>query len=76
MKHDHVLRKLDFDLLTPSPMSGVCVLGGGGGVGGYAGKIFANILLHCDCIYFDMHCDHVLVKLNFDLWTHPPWSGV
>ena len=37
MKHDHVLRKFDFDLLTPSPMSGVCVLGGGGG-GGVCGQ--------------------------------------
>ena len=44
MQHEHVLEKLNFDLVTPSPGSG----GGGGGVGGLrpAGKIFATMLLH------------------------------
>ena len=37
MLHDHVLEKLNFDLLTPSP---------GWGVRGSASKIFATILLH------------------------------
>ena len=41
MQHDHVLKKLDFDFLTPSPGSG----GGGGRRGGSAGKIFATVLL-------------------------------
>ena len=43
MQHEHVLEKLNFDLVTPSPGSG-----GGGGVGGLrpAGKIFATMLLH------------------------------
>ena len=38
MQHDHVLKKLNFDLLAPR------VRGGGGG--GYAGEIFATMLLH------------------------------
>ena len=33
MQHDHVLKKLNFDLLTRSGAS-VCVCGGGGGGGG------------------------------------------
>ena len=40
MQHDHVLRKLKFDL-TPR-----IVVGGGGGGGESAGKIFATMLLH------------------------------
>ena len=39
MQHDHVLEKLNFDLLT-SFSRNVCVFGGGGG----AGKIFATML--------------------------------
>ena len=40
-------KKMNCDLLTPSPGSGVCGGGGGGGGGlGSAGKIFATILLH------------------------------
>ena len=35
MQHDHVLKKLNFDLLTPSPGSRVS-----------GGKIFATMLLH------------------------------
>ena len=35
MQHDHILKKLNFDLLTPSPGSGISV-----------GKIFATMLLH------------------------------
>ena len=38
MLHDIVLKKLNFDLLTPR------VKGGGGG--GSAGKIFGTLLLH------------------------------
>ena len=41
MQHDHVLKKLNNDLLTPSPGSG-----GREGGGGSAGKIFATKLLH------------------------------
>ena len=36
MQHDNVLKKLNFELLTPPP----------GSEGGSAGKIFATILLH------------------------------
>ena len=39
MQHDHVLKKLNFDFLTPSPT----VVGGGEGS---VGKIFATMLLH------------------------------
>ena len=51
MQHDHVLKKLNFELLTPSPGLGGGGGGGGGGIGvrghaGYAGKIFASMLLH------------------------------
>ena len=39
MQHDHVMKKLNFDLTTR--------MGGGGG---YVGKIFATMLLHsCPC---------------------------
>ena len=43
MQHDHVLKQLNFDLLTQS--RGVCVGGGGGGGGGSAIKTFATMLL-------------------------------
>ena len=56
MQPDHVLKKLNFDLLTPTPR----VKGGGGGS---AGKICCCIR---DFILFDMQHDHVLKKLNFD----------
>ena len=49
MHHDHVLKKKNLELLTPSIRSGV----GGGGV---AGKIFATILLHF-VILFDLMCN-------------------
>ena len=39
MQHEHVLKKLNFDLLTTSP-------GSVGGGGGSAGKIFVTMLLH------------------------------
>ena len=39
MQHDHVLKKLNFDLLIPQGR-------GRGGGRGSAGKIFATILLH------------------------------
>ena len=48
MQHDHVLKKLNFDLLTPSPR----VVGGGGS----AGKILAIILLHF-VITFNFICN-------------------
>ena len=44
MQHDHVLKQLNFDLLTQPPGSG----SGGGGRGDLpsAGKLFANMLLY------------------------------
>ena len=39
MQSDHVLEKLNVDLLTPSPASGWLGLGGGGGGGGYRQNI-------------------------------------
>ena len=56
MQHDHVLKKLNFDLLTRSGASVcVCVGGGGGGGGGSADKIFATMLLHF-VIPFNLKC--------------------
>ena len=63
MQHDPVLKKLYFDLLTPSRG-----LGCGRGRG-----LLAKYFLPCCCISdslkFDMQHDHVLKKLNFDLLT-------
>ena len=44
MQHDHVLKKLNFDLLTPYQGSG-----GGGGGGEAVERLRANYLLHCCC---------------------------
>ena len=43
MQNDHVLKKLTFDLLSPSPAGIFFFLGGGGGA---AVQIFATMLLH------------------------------
>ena len=51
MQHDHVLKKLNFDILTPR------VEGGGGG-GGSADKIFATMLLHSSFHLIHMQYDH------------------
>ena len=60
MQHDHVLKKLDFDLLTHR----VGVRGEGLGS---AGKIFATVCCCiCDSLKFDMQHDQILKKLNFD----------
>ena len=50
MQHDHVLKKLNFDLLARSGAS-VCVCGGGS-----ADKIFATMLLHF-VIPFNLVCN-------------------
>ena len=64
MKHDHVLKKLNFDLQTSPP---------GSRVGD--GSLRAKYSLPCCCIrdsiIFDMQHDHVLKKLNLDLSTSP-----
>ena len=62
MQHEHVLKKLNFDLLTPPLGSGI-----GGGLCGQ------NICYHVAAfvILFNLifNIDHVLKKLNFDLVT-------
>ena len=64
MQHDHVLKKLNLDLLTPPP-------GWGGGV---EGGLQATYLRPCCCIrdslLFDMQHVIVLKKLNFDILTN------
>ena len=69
MQHNHVLKKLNVDFLTPTP--------GSGGWGGWCTQ--ANYLLPCSCncdyIKFDMEHDDVLKKLNLDLLTPSPGLG-
>ena len=70
MQHDHVLKKLHFVLLTPSP-------GSGGGGGGEVRGMRQNINYH-SCIrvslQFDMQHDCVLKKLNLELLIPSPKS--
>ena len=69
MHHDHVLKKLNFDLLTPSPGFGVA-----------RGVCWQNICYHVSTIRdsnkFEMQHNHVLEKLTFDLLTPSPGFGV
>ena len=51
MQHDHVLKKLNFDLLTPR---------GGGGGGGLQIKNLRPCCCIGDSLKFDMQRDHVL----------------
>ena len=63
MQHDHVLKKLNFDLLTPSP-------GSSGGGGGMKGVCMQTIYYHVAAfviLLFGMQHEHFLNKLNFDL---------
>ena len=62
MQHDHVLKELNFDLLTLR--SGVCV--GGGGCGK---NICYLVATFCDANNFDMQHDYVLKNLDVDLLT-------
>ena len=68
MQHEHVLRKLIFDSLTPSQG---CVRGGGG--------LRVKYLLPCCCVChslkFDMQHDDTLKKLSFDFFTPPSRVG-
>ena len=66
LQSDHVLEKLNFDLLTPGS--------GDGGERDSAGKIFATMLLHSCFPYCDMQHDHVRKKLIFDVLTPPTKS--
>ena len=67
MQHDHVLKRLNFDLLTQSKGSG-------------EGVLRAKYLLPCCCIrdslLFVMQQDNVLEKMNLDLLTPSPGSWV
>ena len=56
MQHDHVLKKLNFDLLTPSSR----VVEDVGGGGGAAGKIFATTLLYF-LIPFNLICNLTMI---------------
>ena len=60
MQHNHVLKKLYFNLLAPSPK-----VVGDGGEGGSAGHVAA----FRDSLKFEIQHDHVMKKLNFDLLT-------
>ena len=75
MQHNHDLKKLKFDPLTPFPGS---ARGGGGGAGGEGG-LRAKYKLPCCCIHdafeFDMQQDNILQKLKFDQLTPSPGSG-
>ena len=63
MQHDHVLKKLTFDLLIPSTRSEQ----GGGGV--CSQNICYHVAAFRDTILFDMQLGHILKKLNLDLVT-------
>ena len=56
MQHDHVLKKLKFDLLTLRSGVGVCEQ-----------NSCYHVATFCDSNIFDMQHDHVLKKWNFDL---------
>ena len=70
MQHDPVLKKMKFDLLTPS-LGSV----GAGRVGGLQAKYFLPCCCIVDSLQFDMQHDHFLKKLNFDLLTPFPGPG-
>ena len=57
MQLDHVLKKLNFDLLTVSGRVCVCVCVWGGG--GSAGKMLATMLLHF-VIPFNLICNMIM----------------
>ena len=65
MQHDHVLKKLNFDLLTPTPGVGVVCR--------------QNICNHVAAfvILFNLICNMTMFweKLNLTYWPHPKWVG-
>ena len=63
MPHDHIQIFLPFN---PTDRLPVCVRG--------EYVLARSSMLHS--LYFDMQHDHVLKKLNFDLFTPTPGSGV
>ena len=73
MQHDHVLKKLNFDILIPPPKS-IQGVGHRSLIQNYVWYISYILylclqLLPCCCIQdsFDVQHDHALKKLNFDL---------
>ena len=62
MQHAHVLKKLNFNLLTHTQGSGGC-----GGV--CRQNIFFHVAAFVILFKFDMQYDLVLKKLNYDLLT-------
>ena len=71
MQHDHFLKMLKFDLLTPPQGQG----------GKLEGCLSTKNMLPCCCFYnsfkLDMQHDHVVEKkLNFDLLDPPQVSGL
>ena len=68
MQHDHVLKKFNFDLLTPSSW-------GRGGRGVCGQNICYHVAAFRHSLKFDMQHDHALKKLNYDLFSHPLGSG-
>ena len=71
MQHDLVLKKLNFDVLTPRVRLGRWVEG-------LQAKYLFPCCCICDSFEFDIQHDHVLKKLNLDHLTPPlvPVSGV
>ena len=59
MQQDHVLNKLNFDLLTPR-------VGWGGGGGGLPAKYLLPFCCIGDILKFNMQYVYVLKKLYFD----------
>ena len=65
MQHDHILKKFNFNLLSPPH----------GRVLGFQARYLLPYCCIRDPIQFDMKHDHVLKKLNFDLLTPPAGLG-
>ena len=66
MQPDHVLKKLNLNLLTPTSFQGD---------GLYGQNICYHAAAFCNSLLFDMQHDHDLKKLNFDLLTHSQQGG-
>ena len=66
MQQEHVLKKLTFDLLTPSP---------GSGDGCLRAKYLLLCCYICHSLSFDMQHDNILKKCNVDLFTPIPGLG-
>ena len=61
MQHDHVRKKLNFDLLTSRVRGTVC-----------GQTICSHVATFRESNKFDMQHDHILKKMNFDLLTLSP----